>query len=60
MQDQFILEGKKEHGSMVRFLPSCMAQAGAALFPVSTSEEMARMEPRPFLSSDTSAKSAIF
>jgi hypothetical protein len=29
-----------------------MAEAGAALFPASTSEEMARTEPRPFLSSE--------
>jgi hypothetical protein len=29
-------------------LTGCMADAGAALFPVSTSEEMARTEPMPF------------
>jgi hypothetical protein len=42
-----IISFKRREREVGMLLTGCMAEAGAALFPV-TSEEMARTEPRPF------------
>jgi hypothetical protein len=39
---------KRREREVGMLLTGCMAEAGAALFPASTSEEMARMKPWPF------------